>query len=119
VERLTITLRIDPRARGSLADAVGPVGAATAEHLVTPDPEGWQHVRLSMEWPSEAHLRVLRLGDAVEVLEPADLRERVIREARAVLDRYVADGPDRCLGGGMALPAGPRGAGPQPDGSAV
>jgi predicted DNA-binding transcriptional regulator YafY len=89
VERVVVTLRIDPRIEDDLSDALGPRAAGTVELVAAADASGWQRLRVSLEWPAEAHLRLLRFGALVEVLEPQELRERIAREARAVLDRYL------------------------------
>ena len=41
-----------------------------------------------MEWPEEAASRLLSLGPMVEILEPVELRDRVVAVAGSVLARY-------------------------------
>jgi len=56
--------------------------------LEEPDPEGWIHLRLVAEWPRDVHARMLALGAFAEILDPPDLRDRMIASARDLLARY-------------------------------
>jgi predicted DNA-binding transcriptional regulator YafY len=58
------------------------------QHVSSPDAEGWQHVSVMFELFSYALTSVLSLGDQVEVLHPADLREAVVEAHRRALARY-------------------------------
>ncbi len=90
IERMDVVVRIRPERREALAEILGSRDAGSVVELDEPDPEGWPHLRVRLEWPLEAHEQLLRLGSDVEVLAPAELRERVVRAARAVLERYRA-----------------------------
>lgn len=57
--------------------------------LGPPDAEGWITVSLQMETLDSASEYLLGLGPALEVLEPAILRERIIAQAAAVSRRYA------------------------------
>jgi predicted DNA-binding transcriptional regulator YafY len=90
IERVEITLRIGPDAMGALVDVAGSVAVREAERL-TPreaDPDGWQLLRLHMEWPREAPARLVALGPDAEVLEPVELRAQVAAIAAQVAQRY-------------------------------
>ncbi|MBX3031664.1 MAG: YafY family transcriptional regulator [Chloroflexi bacterium] len=89
-ERLEVTLRVDPDRLPWLMDAVGEETVRGATRLDEPDDDGWLRIRMTVEWPREVHGRVLALGDAVEVLGPPELRQRVIDSSRRVLRRYGA-----------------------------
>jgi len=52
-----------------------------------PDADGWITFQAHFEHPDEACFVVLGLGARAEVVEPAELRERVLNEVRAVLAR--------------------------------
>ncbi len=52
-----------------------------------PDGEGWTTFQAHFEHEDEACFVVLGLGSRVEVIEPAALRERVLSEVKAVIDR--------------------------------
>ena len=75
---------------GALVDVAGSVAVREAERL-TPredDPDGWQLLRLHMEWPREAPARLVALGPDAEVLEPVELRAQVAAIAAQVAQRY-------------------------------
>lgn len=86
--RVEVTLRYHPRAMEVLLEVLGESVMSRSERIAASDPEGWEHVRIRLEWPKAAHFRLLGLGSVAEVLEPAELREAVTREARSVLERY-------------------------------
>ena len=115
--RLVVTLRIRPDRYGWLYDAAGALAMESAERLDVPDPEGWTHVRLRMEWPDEVPRRLLALGASVEVLDPPEVRDRVGRAAARVLERYESaaraelSGDDRAAAGEPPRLAGATGAG--------
>ena len=44
--------------------------------------------RLTVSWPDEVATRLLAIGPSLEVLGPADVRERVIATAGRVVERY-------------------------------
>ena len=93
VERLEVIVRIRPEALRWLPEAVGARAAERAERLDMADPEGWLHLRLRVDWPEEASHALLRLGSGVEVLEPVEVRERLVATARRILGRYRIDEP--------------------------
>jgi len=88
--RIDVTLRVDPDALGVLADLVGERALRRAERLDEPDPDGWYRLRLSLDWPEEVPGRLVALGGRAEVLDPPDVRERMIEAARNVLVRHAA-----------------------------
>jgi predicted DNA-binding transcriptional regulator YafY len=85
-----VTLRIDPRRIGLLADLVGVRAVDAAQRIGDPsdDPDGWLVLRLEVDWPDEVPGRLLALGDAAELLEPAWVRERMVELAERVLGRH-------------------------------
>jgi predicted DNA-binding transcriptional regulator YafY len=87
-EKVSVTLRVDPRAVTLLHDVLGATVAETAEWLPERDAEGWQHLRVTLPWPPEVPRRLLGLGAAAEVISPADVRASVAAEARAVAAAY-------------------------------
>jgi predicted DNA-binding transcriptional regulator YafY len=54
-----------------------------------PDAEGWTALHVSYESRSEALRYLSGLGAFLEILEPADFREELIRQARAILAFYT------------------------------
>jgi predicted DNA-binding transcriptional regulator YafY len=106
--RVEVKLRI---ARDRLDRLRGVIGERPFETLVRldeADPDGWERVRITLDWPGEASTQILAIGPGCELLEPAEMRERVAREARRVADRYAP--PDAAAADGTAH-GGPVGAG--------
>ena len=58
------------------------------------DPDGWTHLRLRLDWPEEVPALLLAVGSHVEILEPPEIRERLVAIASATLARYVGS-PNR------------------------
>ncbi len=91
--RIEVTVRVHEGAAGLLADLVGMRAVRDGEEL--PEPEkGWRRLRLWIDWPDEVPGRLLGLGDRLEVLAPADIRERVVELANGVIAIH-ANGRDR------------------------
>ncbi len=88
VPAVEVSLRIHPDAIGLLADLVGwrAVRAATRSDEVNPD--GWQALRITIDWPAEVPGRLVALGDAVEVLAPEVIRQEVVQLAERSLARH-------------------------------
>jgi predicted DNA-binding transcriptional regulator YafY len=87
-EKVTVTLRVHPRAIVLVHDVLGAAVAETAQYLADHDPEGWQRLRVTLPWPPEVPRRLLGLGAAAEVIAPDDIRTSVAAEARAVAASY-------------------------------
>ena len=87
VPRVTVTLRVRRGAIPMLAELVGERAVRRAERLPSQDDE-WRCLRLEIDWPDEAPARLLALGERVEIIEPVEMRERVIETARGVLARH-------------------------------
>jgi predicted DNA-binding transcriptional regulator YafY len=86
-----VVLRIAAERLPRLNGVVGNRPYDTLERLDEPDPDGWLHVRLKLDWPSESVSQILAVGPDCELLEPLDLRERVAAQARLVASRYADD----------------------------
>jgi predicted DNA-binding transcriptional regulator YafY len=86
-ERINVELRVAPDGEDVLLEILGETTLARSQHVPASDPEGWPHIRVSLEWPSKARFRLLGLGSAAEVVAPAALREAVLDEARLVVER--------------------------------
>jgi predicted DNA-binding transcriptional regulator YafY len=65
-----------------------------ASQKVEERPDGSVILRLQVSGEGDLLRWVLAYGSQVEVLEPASLRERVVEEARRMLDRYEPGFPD-------------------------
>ena len=61
---------------------------ARVEEVGPADGEGWQRVRMRFQFPEEACEFALGFGARVEILEPAELRTRVVEMAEGVVAFY-------------------------------
>lgn len=71
-------------------DVVGVRMLRDAMRQPDPDTAGRLRLTLRFDWMDEAEAAIFRLGQLVEVIEPAELREQLLRLGRAVLGRYGA-----------------------------
>jgi len=94
VPRMEAVVRVDPAQLGLLDTLVGGTTLHQAEQLPDGgDPEGWMRLRLEIDWPEDAAARLVGMGGALEVVEPAELRDRVADLARGSLARHVGPLP--------------------------
>jgi predicted DNA-binding transcriptional regulator YafY len=85
--RYLATVRVAP----AIIPHLGFLGRfARIEHISPPDGDGWANVSLRFDVAEEACAYVLGFGDQIEVLEPPELRDRVIQLAEAVVAFYTA-----------------------------
>ncbi len=99
--RVEVVLRISGERLPRLHGVVGDRPFDTIERLDEPDPDGWQRIRLKLDWPNEIVSQILAVGPDCELLEPADLRAKVGDLASRVAARYEA-GPTRLVAGSGA-----------------
>ncbi|MEV0428100.1 YafY family protein [Micromonospora sp. NPDC050495] len=72
-----------------------------------PDEHGWLETSVPIESVRHAHTELLKLGAEVEVLEPAELRDRLASTAHALARLYPA-APDPAVGTSVTdAPTGP------------
>ncbi len=88
--RVEVTVRIRDDRLGWLRRAVGSPTMDRAERLAVDDGDDWRHLRLKVEWPSEAAAVLLSVGEGLEVLDPPEVRARTIELARDTLATYGA-----------------------------
>ena len=74
--RIEVTLRARRGASRWLEDVIDTPVLASGTEIVDADP-AWRTLRLTLDWPREVAGRLLALGGAVEVLEPAELRAEI------------------------------------------
>ena len=67
-----------------------PGAYARVEQVGDREPDGWHTARLLLQTEAEACSYVLGFGPRMEVVEPAALRERVVREAGRIVAFYAA-----------------------------
>ncbi|MDX1523846.1 MAG: YafY family protein [Anaerolineae bacterium] len=61
---------------------------ARLEHIEPPDEDGWCRVTIRFDTIDEASGYVLGFGPQIEIVEPPELRERVIELAQAIIAHY-------------------------------
>jgi predicted DNA-binding transcriptional regulator YafY len=83
------TLRIAPAAVSVLSHFFGEGAQTLLDQGDPPDAEGWVTVRPIFESLEAACSMALGLGTQVEVLEPAELRDYIIRQATRVITFYA------------------------------
>ena len=88
-----VVVRVPESRLGRLHDAVGDQAMERAIRLAGPDAEGYLRLRIRMPWPDEVPGRLLGAGASVEVLEPPEIRERLIATAERIVARYRGNEP--------------------------
>ncbi|MFC5830698.1 helix-turn-helix transcriptional regulator [Nonomuraea insulae] len=87
----TATLRLSPNAFENLPNLMGRAVVRAAHDTATAaDSDGWTQVTIPIESIDQAVSEFLRLGADVEVLAPADLRERLTQTLAALMRIYDA-----------------------------
>lgn len=94
LHRAEAVVRLAPGTR-----LTGPQGRAV-DADGRPDGDGWTRATVPVESLDRAHDDFLRLGTAVEVLEPAELRERIARTVAELAARYAPRGGNSVASGG-------------------
>jgi len=91
VHRGEATVRLSPRAMELLPSLFGTtVSRAARSSAGPPDSDGWVRAVIPVEHPNVAVGDLLRLGADVEVLGPAELRDRLAATVATLADRYLA-----------------------------
>jgi predicted DNA-binding transcriptional regulator YafY len=88
--RLEVTVRVRRDAYRRMEEVFSAAVIASARDLPDPEPDEWRRVILTLDWPREAAGKLLSMGTALEVLEPASLRSELGTLAVAVAGRYAA-----------------------------
>jgi predicted DNA-binding transcriptional regulator YafY len=89
VPRIAVRVRVAPHRMVDLGDVIGGATAAGAEVLDEADADGWTRLRLQIDWPEEAPGRLLAMGGDLEVLDPLEIRDRLVTLASGALARHV------------------------------
>jgi predicted DNA-binding transcriptional regulator YafY len=84
--RYPATVRIDATILARLRHAGG---YARIERVEEPDADGWMTLAMDFETEESACAYVLSFGPRIEVVEPRDLREKVVDLAQAVVALYA------------------------------
>ena len=86
--RIEVMMRLAPERLPRLHGVIGDRPFDTLERLDEPDPDGWLRVRVQLDWPNEVVPQILAVGSECELLQPAELRERIAAQARRVASHY-------------------------------
>ena len=106
--RLEVTVRVRRDAYRRMEEIFSAAVNASARELSDPEPETWRRVTLLLDWPREAIGKLLSMGTALEVLEPAVPADRSSATSRSPSPRATrSTGPRRRRS---------RSPGPPPDG---
>jgi predicted DNA-binding transcriptional regulator YafY len=87
--RLEVVVRVRRDRMRRLEDVLEGSALASAVDLDDPDPGTWRRLRMQLDWPAEATGRLLAMGTALEVVEPAELRAEIAALARSVAEAYA------------------------------
>lgn len=83
--RYLVTVRVHPDALWRLQFAGR---FANVEHLGEPDADGWIPVQMNFQVAENACENLLGLGAQVEVIEPVEVREKIVELAKSVVAFY-------------------------------
>jgi predicted DNA-binding transcriptional regulator YafY len=90
--RLTVTVRAAPGVLAAFPEVFGDSVREAIAAASEPDQRGWRVVRLTFEHEIAAAHRLAGFGGGVEVIWPAEVRDRLLATASAIIERY---GPSR------------------------
>ena len=86
--RIEVLIRLAPDRLPRLHGVIGDRPFDTLARLDEPDPDGWLRIRVKLDWPNEVVSQILAVGPECELLEPAELRERIAAQALRVASHY-------------------------------
>ena len=90
--RIEVSVRASPAALAAFPEVFGEnLGGSVGDGwpgASDPDSHGWRVVVLSFEHEVAAVHRLAGFGGSVEVLSPAEVRDRIVATAHAIIDRY-------------------------------
>jgi predicted DNA-binding transcriptional regulator YafY len=87
--RIVVKLRIAPSRLSRLRGVIAERPFDTIERLDEADHDGWQRIRVTLDWPNEVVEQILAVGPECELLEPVELRERLAAEAHRIAAHYA------------------------------
>ena len=91
---VSVRVRLREDRLDRLRTVIGNLAVETADRLDEPDPDGWVRLRLRLPWPDEVPALLLGVGSGLEVLDPPEVRDRLVATAERVLGRYRATVPE-------------------------
>jgi predicted DNA-binding transcriptional regulator YafY len=89
-------VRLSPAGRARARSVLGDVAAQAIEDTACPPgADGWVRANVPIESLEHAQAELLRLGPEIEVLEPGELRQRMVRTVAGLAHLYDVDAPVR------------------------
>jgi predicted DNA-binding transcriptional regulator YafY len=88
VERIDVVVRVPIDQLSRFGDEAGERAMADARRSTDPTDADYVRLELAFDWADDAIAAALRLPDAVEVIEPAWLRQAIVETAGRLLARY-------------------------------
>ncbi len=85
---VTVDVRIAEDRLWRVRSVFGEAAVEAAERSIEPDRPGQVRLRMTLSYPDEVPGLLLAVGPNLEVIEPLDIRERVIKLAELVAARY-------------------------------
>jgi predicted DNA-binding transcriptional regulator YafY len=89
IHRSTALVRVSPRGKRSLCALSAAVADAVERAEGHPDVSGWTQVAVPIESVDHAAREMIKLGAELEVLDPPDLRERMIDTVERLATLYA------------------------------
>jgi predicted DNA-binding transcriptional regulator YafY len=90
--RVDVTVLVHPDRLPRLATAIGDGPVREAVRLHDPGPDGRLRIKVRVAYPKEVPGMLLEMGDSIEIVDPPEIRDRMLEIARAVLRLYAAAG---------------------------
>ncbi|HEV8698371.1 MAG TPA: YafY family protein [Candidatus Limnocylindrales bacterium] len=90
---VTVDVRIAEDRLWRVRSVFGEAAVEAAERSIEPDRPGQVRLRMTLSYPDEVPGLLLAVGPNLEVIEPLDIRERVIKLAELVAARYRENAP--------------------------
>lgn len=87
--RIQVQARLDPDAIDAPAYVIEPAAMRAAQAAASrPDDQGRITVTIPFDSIAEAHADLVRLGGKIEVLQPAELRQRLAETGEELVAKY-------------------------------
>jgi predicted DNA-binding transcriptional regulator YafY len=90
--RIAATFRFPRGALEQVLDGIDDRFRTTLRQEPDPDRPGSELLHVAFDWFDEAALAALRVGHVAELIEPPDLRARLVDLARGLVERYEGPG---------------------------
>ena len=86
--QVPVRVRVSPKGMSVLPEVLGDAVRPLIDAAGVPDGDGWREMYLDFDRPEVAAYRLIALGALVEVIEPVEVRRRIMETAEAALAIY-------------------------------